>query len=225
LRTNFELQKFIDLGKTSNMILEACVENHGEAVKAESLGAHRVELCDNLSIGGTTPSFGTISVTQERLTIPIMVLIRPRGGDFVYSKDEISIMKQDIKVCKELGVQGVVLGALTNEGTVDMDIMSELLLIARPMSITFNKAIDETPNIMIEFGKLLDLGVDRILTSGGKDTALEGANVINEMIQIANGKVKVLAAGKITADNLSEHQKRLNTNEFHGQMIVGDLED
>ena len=132
------------------MVIEECVENINEALRADSLGANRVELCENLKIGGTTPSAGTISVAKKVLNVPIMVLIRPRGGNFIYSNNEIEIMKHDIRVCREIGVHGVVIGALTKEHTIDVELVNELVDLAGPMEVTFNKAIDKTFNILEE---------------------------------------------------------------------------
>lgn len=205
------------------MIIEACVENIGEAIKAESLGATRIELCDNLHAGGTTPSAGSIKMAKHYLSIPIMVLIRPRAGNFVYSPVEIEVMKHDIELCKTIGVHGVVIGALTNHGRIDLELMKQFIELARPMRITFHKAIDVTKNILKEYKKLQDLGVDYVLTSGGKETAMEGAENINKMVSLAQGKLTVIAAGKITKQSLTSHIEVLQANEFHGQMIVGDL--
>lgn len=205
------------------MVIEACVESISEAIKAESLGATRIELCDNLLVGGTTPSAGTIKIAKHYLSIPIMVLIRPRGGNFVYSPVEIEVMKHDIELCKTIGVHGVVMGALTADGHIDIELMKQLINLARPMRITFHKAIDETFKIMEEFRKLMALGVDYVLTSGGKHTALDGSEIINKMVQLASDKLTVIAAGKITKSNLTEHIEAIGTKEFHGQSIVGNL--
>jgi len=205
------------------MVIEACVENINEALRAESLGANRVEICENLKIGGTTPSCGTIAIAKKILKIPIMVLIRPRGGNFVYSKNEIEIIKRDIQICKEIGVNGVVIGALTREYTIDHELINELAQLAKPLEITFNKAIDKTYNVLEEFSNLLNTDIDRVLTSGGAKTAFDGKEIINEMVRIANGKVKVISAGKIHHSDLSKLQKIINSDEFHGKKIVGNL--
>jgi len=206
------------------MILEACVENIREARKAETLGADRIELCDNLIVGGTTPSAGTIQVAKELLKIPIMVLIRPRGGNFVYSTEEVEVMKYDIELCKKIGVQGVVLGVLKENNSIDIELTKILVKIAHPMEVTFHKAIDETSNIIQEFEKLSKLRIYRVLTSGGKDTAFEGYSTINKMIRIGRNNIKILAAGKITKSNLTQHKELIHTDEFHGKLIVGNLD-
>ncbi len=205
------------------MTIEACVENINEALRAESLGANRVELCENLRVGGTTPSAGSIAITNKILKIPIMVLIRPRGGNFIYSRNEIAVMKHDIEVCKKIEVRGVVIGALTKEHAIDINLVNDLVNLARPMEVTFNKAIDNTFNILEEFKNLLKTDVDRVLTSGGAKTAFDGRNIINEMVKISNGKIKVISAGKVHRPDLPELQKIINSNEFHGKKIVGNL--
>lgn len=205
------------------MIIEACVENINEALRAESLGANRVEICENLRIGGTTPSSGTIQVAKQILKIPIMVLIRPRGGNFIYSDNEIEIMKYDIKLCKQIGVDGVVIGALTKSHTIDIELVEELTELAKPMDVTFNKAIDKTNNIIEEFRRLLDTDVDRVLTSGGAKTALNGRDIINQMVNISDGKIKIISAGKIHHFDLPDLQNMLTCTEFHGKKIVGNL--
>lgn len=205
------------------MILEACVENISEALDAEKLGASRIELCDNLHVGGTTPSYGTITVALNKLKIPIMVLIRPRGGNFVYSEPEVEIMKKDIIACRDLGVKGVVIGALLPDQTIDTKLISELMLLAKPMEITFHKAIDDTADILSEIKKLKKLGVNRVLTSGGKKTAIDGADTINKMVDICQGKVGIVAAGKITYLNLELVRQLIRADEFHGKLIVGKL--
>ena len=205
------------------MIIEACVENISQALRAESLGANRIELCENLRAGGTTPSAGTIATAKKILKIPIMVLIRPRGGNFIYSSYEIEVMKHDIEICKKIGVQGVVIGVLTKEHSIDIDLVNELIKIAQPLDVTFNKAIDNTFNIIEEFKNLLTTNIDRVLTSGGAKTAIDGSNIINEMVKISNGKVKIISAGKIHHPDLPKLQKIINSAEFHGKKIVGNL--
>ena len=207
------------------MIIETCVENINQALRAESLGANRIELCENLRVGGTTPSAGTIAITKNILNIPVMVLIRPRGGNFIYSNNEIEVMKHDIEICKKIGVKGVVIGALTKEHSIDIDLVNALVGLAKPMEVTFHKAIDETSDILEEFKNLLKTDVDRVLTSGGVETAIEGSDIINEMVKISNRKVKVLSAGKIDRTNLSKLIKMIRSDEFHGKLIVGNLSD
>lgn len=202
------------------MLKEKCIGSFKEAIEAQKLGADRVELCDNLEEGGTTPSYGTIKMTVEKLDIPAFVIIRPRGGDFYYSPEEIEIMKEDIKICKSLGVKGVVLGILNRDNTINYEVTKELVTLAKPMEVTFHKAIDELRNPEEEVEKLASIGVDRILSSGTKATALEGAEILNKMIEKANGKIKIVVAGKVTKENLKEVSTKIPSTEFHGKKIV-----
>ena len=202
------------------MIKEACVESFEKALEAQNNGADRIELCENLSVGGTTPSYGTVKVCLEKLNIPIFPMIRARGGNFVYSKDEIEIMKEDIKVFKDLGVKGLVLGCLTSDNKIDLELTKTLVNLAYPMEITFHKAIDEISNPLDYIEDLVNIGIKRILTSGGKATALEGKDLINEMIKKSNGRLKIVVAGKVTKENLNELSNLISADEFHGKLIV-----
>ena len=202
------------------MIKEACVESFEKALEAQSNGANRIELCENLAVGGTTPSYGTVKICLEKLNIPIFPMIRARGGNFVYSKDEIEIMKEDIKIFKELGVKGVVLGCLTSDNKIDLELAKELVDLAYPMEVTFHKAIDEILNPLDYIDDLVNIGIKRILTSGGKATALEGKDLINEMIKKSNGRLKIVVAGKVTKGNLNGLSNLISADEFHGKLIV-----
>lgn len=202
------------------MVREKCIGSFLEALEAQELGAERVELCDNLTEGGTTPSYGTIKTVVEKLNIPAFVIIRPRGGDFYYTPEEIEIMKEDIKICKELGVKGVVIGALNRDNTINYDAIKDMIDLAKPMSITFHKAIDELENPVTEVKKLANLGVNRILTSGTKETALEGKNILREMIKEAGEDTIIIVAGKVTKDNLNEISNLIPAKEYHGKKIV-----
>ncbi|MGB6127999.1 MAG: copper homeostasis protein CutC [Psychrilyobacter sp.] len=205
------------------MIKEACVENFIEAKKAQIAGAERIELCENLAQGGTTPSYGTVKKVLEKIKIPVLVMIRPRGGDFCYSSSEIDIMIEDIKLFKKLGVKGVVLGVLTKNNKIDYSILKDILKETNEMEVTFHKAIDEISNPIDEIEKLIKLGIDRILTSGGAKTALEGKEILNKMISIAHGKIKIVVAGGVTLENFEVVRSQILSTEFHGKKIVGDL--
>ena len=202
------------------MIKEACVESFEKALEAQSNGANRIELCENLAVGGTTPSYGTVKICLEKLNIPIFPMIRARDGNFVYSKDEIKIMKEDIKIFKELGVKGVVLGCLTSDNKIDLEFTKELVDLAYPMEVTFHKSIDEILNPLDYIDDLVNIGIKRILTSGGKATALEGKDLINEMIKKSNGRLKIVVAGKVTKENLNGLSNLISADEFHGKLIV-----
>ena len=202
------------------MIKEVCVESFSEALAAEKRGADRIELCDNLYLGGTTPSYGTIKMAMEKLTIPAFPIIRPRGGNFHYSKEEIEIMKEDIKVCKSLGAKGVVLGVLTADNKVDFETLKELVDLASPMEVTFHKAIDELENPVEVIDRFVEIGVKRILSSGTKETALEGKDILNAMIKKADNRIIILIAGKVTSDNFEEVAAAIPSTEYHGKKII-----
>ena len=205
------------------MIKEACVETFEEAISAEKKGADRIELCADLHLDGLTPSFELIQRTCSTLKIPVMVMIRPRGGGFVYSEEEINQMKTDIDKAKKAGVAGVVFGLLTPENQIDIENTRNLAKYAQPLPVTFHKAIDLVEN-PVEGAKILSgiPGITRILTSGGKATAKDGSDVIRKMIKAA-GKIVILIAGKVTCENLNEIEKITGGTEFHGKKIVGDL--
>ncbi len=202
------------------MIREKCIGSFLEAIEAQELGAERVELCDNLTEGGTTPSYGTIKIVVEKLNIPTFVIIRPRGGDFYYTPEEIEIMKEDIKVCKNLGVKGVVIGALNRDNTINYEAIQDMITLAKPMSVTFHKAIDELKDPVSEVKKLAKIGVNRILTSGTKETALEGKEILKKMIKEAGDEIIIIVAGKVTKENLDKISTLIPTKEYHGKKIV-----
>jgi copper homeostasis protein len=203
-----------------NTIKEVCVESFEEAVKAVHAGATRIELCENLSVGGTTPSFGTIKKCLEKLSVPVMVMIRPRGGNFNYSQDEIEIMQEDILKCKELSVQGVVFGLLDETMNIDVTRTRQLVQLARPMQVTFHKAIDESTDLFESVTALKALGVDRILSSGGEKTAEKAAKTLNRMIEVAGPQVSIIVAGKVTHENFEEIRKLISSKEYHGRKLV-----
>lgn len=203
-----------------NPVKEICVESFEEAIRAVNAGATRIELCDNLSVGGTTPSYGTIKKCIEKLAVPLMVMIRPRKGNFTYSQDELEIMHNDILVCKELGVDGVVFGILDGKGNINQEQTLEFVQLSKPLNITFHKAIDDTSNILDGVAFLKKIGVDRILSSGGKDSALEGQTTLNMMIELASPQLSIIVAGKVTYQNLEEIQRRIPSGDYHGRRLV-----
>ncbi len=177
--------------------VEVCVEGLANALAAGEGGADRVELCENLGIGGVTPGAGAVAVASERLAIPVHVLIRPRGGDFVYSDDELLAMKRDVQAAKGLGASGVVFGFLTVEGQVDLERTAWLAELTRPMSVTFHKAFDLANDRSEALEGLIGLGVDRVLTSGGAPTAKEGLAELAALTGRAAGRVVIMAGGSI----------------------------
>ncbi len=175
--------------------IEVCVDSVESALGAQEGGADRVELCDNLLEGGTTPSAGAIAVARANLSIKLHVIIRPRGGDFCYSDIEFDIMRHDVAVAKELGADGVVIGILTPDGEVDKARTAELIELARPLSVTFHRAFDMTRDPFQALEDLIALGVDRILTSGQEPSVIEGLDLIAELVQRAGERVIIMPGG------------------------------
>jgi copper homeostasis protein len=197
------------------MILEACVNSAVSAIEAEKGGADRVELCENLHDGGTTPSAGAIRFARKKLLIGLYVMIRPRGGDFLYSDDEFEIMKEDIKVAKELGADGVVFGILKPDGTIDLERMKILADLARPMGITCHRAFDMTADPFGAMEDLINLGIDRILTSGQQKSALQGAALIADLIGKSDGRIVIMPGSGVKEDNISELVRITGAAEVH----------
>ena len=205
------------------ILLEACVGCYKEAKKAELQGADRIELCDNLGEGGTTPSYGTIYLATQNINIPIAVIIRPRGGDFVYSNDEFEIMKKDIVICKELGVETVVFGILNRDNTIDIERTGELVNLAKGLKVTFHMAFDEIDNKIEALDQLISMGIHRVLTKGCKSSAEEGKLVLKELVEKSEGKITILVGGKVTYENYKELSDFIGCKEVHGSKIVGSL--
>lgn len=201
-------------------LLEVCVDSVGSALAAEAGGADRVELCDNLVEGGTTPSAGAIKAARERLSIKLHVIVRPRGGDFLYSDIELDVMKRDILTAKDLGADGVVIGVLNADGTIDREHTRELVEIARPMSVTFHRAFDMTRDPFEAMETLVDLGIDRILTSGQEPVAEKGVELIRELVERAGERITIMACGEIREGNVREVVQRTGVREVHATGFV-----
>lgn len=195
--------------------MEVCVDSVESAVNAFRGGAKRIELCSSLIEGGTTPSVGLLRVVKQQVNIPVHVMIRPRAGDFHYSDQEMDVMRTDIQVLKENGADGFVLGLLHRDGTVDMNRTQELIDLSRPLSVTFHRAIDVTVNIVQSLELVVSLGCDRVLTSGGEATALEGTATIRKMIEQTAGRLTVVPGGGITERNLRRILDETGASEFH----------
>jgi copper homeostasis protein len=195
--------------------IEICVGDVESAIAAEAGGADRVELCDNLGVGGTTPSIGTIAEACRWLSIPVHVLIRPRAGRFVYSERELAVMRRDIEAAKALGSAGVVLGVLDPDGRVDRDRTAALVEMARPLSVTFHKAIDHAKDPFEALEALITIGVERVLTSGGRPTALEGCDVLRRLVDRAAGRVAVMAGGRLVIEHLEAVIRESGVREIH----------
>lgn len=197
------------------MIIEACVNSAISAIEAQKGGADRVELCENLHDGGTTPSAGTILFARKNLHIGLFVMIRPRGGDFLYSADEFEIMKEDICIAKKLGADGVVFGILTPEGTIDKERITTLADLARPMGITCHRAFDMTADPFQSMEDLISLGIDRILTSGQQPTAPQGAMLIKELIERSATRIIIMPGSGVKEHNIAGLIAATGASEVH----------
>lgn len=198
--------------------LEICIDSVASAVAAEQGGARRVELCDYLAGSGTTPSAGMIKVVRQSIGIGLHVLIRPRRGDFLYTAAEFQVMKQDVALCRELGADGVAIGLLCKDGTIDTARTQELIAQAGPMRITFHRAFDLTPDPMQALDALLQLNVHRLPTSGQQETALQGAALIRKLNERAAGKLVVMPGGGVNAWNVRELIAETGVSEVHASV-------
>ncbi len=198
-----------------NYLIEACTTSVISAIEAQKGGAKRVELCDNIYEGGTTPGYGTIKTAREILTIDLNVMIRPRGQDFCYSDIEFRIMKEDIEVCKQLGADGVVFGILKTDGNIDIERSTELVNLARPMSVTFHHAFDMTPDPFKALEDIISTGADRILTSGHKNKAYDGIDLIRDLVNKAGDRIIIMPGSGINENNIREMKEKTGAWEFH----------
>lgn len=200
--------------------LEIACFNLESAAIAQTAGADRIELCDNYAEGGTTPSYGLLKQARKLLHIPIYVMIRPRGGDFVYSPDEWAAMLEDVKQCKQLGMDGIVFGALNSDSTIDEARCAEFMALAKPLPVTFHKAFDVIIDQSTALQQLIALGISRVLTSGGAATALEGAAQIAQLQQQAADKITIIAGGGLRADNVQQIIQQTWVTEVHSAAIT-----
>ena len=192
------------------MKLEICANSYQSALNAQEAGAHRVELCQELSVGGITPSYGLLKQVIDTLSIPVFVLIRPRSGNFVYTEEEFDIMKQNIQLCKHLGCDGIVSGVLNKHNTIDVERTKALVELSKPLSFTFHRA--DNPEEALE--QLVDLGIDRVLTSGLETSAEKGLKVLKQLNKQANGRITILAGGGINSIN-AKLFKDIGLKEIH----------
>lgn len=196
-------------------LLEIAANSVASAFAAQEGGAGRVELCACLEEGGVTPSHGTIALAREGLSIPLYVLIRPRAGDFLYENAEIEAMLDDIAHCRDLGCEGVVVGALTAEGEVDREACGLFLRAAEGMGVTFHRAFDLVPDRHEALEALIDLGFERVLTSGGMPSAVAGASAIARLVSQAGGRIAVMPGAGIEPGNVVALREATRAREFH----------
>lgn len=214
----------IKLFQMNTFKTEACVGSLNQILEAMKKGADRVELCDRLDLDGVTPPKQVILNAKAEGMVPLRVMVRPRGGNFVYIDDELREMISSIKFCKALGVEGVVFGILKADGSLDIGKISRLTKIAYPLKVTIHKAIDETPNPVEAVRELVKIkGITGILSSGGRNTANEGKEILKEMLEISGDLLEIIPAGGITQYNVQELHSFLKAKVYHGKRIVGDL--
>lgn len=195
--------------------LEICVYSFESAMNAQLSGADRVELCAGLPEGGTTPSYGMIRKVCSELTIPVHVIIRPRGGDFCYSSEEVDIMCEDIVCARELGASGVVFGALDQHGGIDIAAMERLMTASQGMSVTFHRAFDMCSDPYRTLEEIISLGCDRILTSGQANKAILGVNLLSQLVKEAGERIIIMPGCGINPENISDIVHATNATEYH----------
>jgi copper homeostasis protein len=206
-------------------ILEVIAFNIESCTIAERAGADRIELCDNPSEGGTTPSYGFIKKAREATSIALFPIIRPRGGDFCYNNEEFEIMKNDVLICKDLGCEGVVLGILHQNGTIDAERTKALVQLAYPMEVTFHRAFDRTPSPYEALETIIDCGCNRILTSGQRPSVNEGARLIAELIAAADERIIIMPGSGVRSDNIAQLASATHATEFHSSARIKVLSD
>lgn len=203
------------MSNNSRVLVEVCVDSVASAVAAERGGAARVELCGSLIEGGITPSAGLIETTRAAVSAGISVMIRPRGGDFCYETDEFETMRRDIVSAKNLGIDGVVFGVLDVNGSVDVARTRQLVDVARPLSVTFHRAFDMTADLFRALDDICAAGVDRVLTSGGESSCVEGAEAIRKLVSKAGAKIEVMPGGGIHLENARALVDRTGVKQIH----------
>jgi copper homeostasis protein len=196
-------------------VLETIAFNIQSCIAAQAAGAHRIELCDNPGEGGTTPSLGFIKAAREKLHVQLFPIIRPRGGDFLYTDEEFEIIKADVQLCKDLGCDGVVIGMLNANATIDKTRCSILVNMAYPMSVTFHRAFDRVVNMEQALEDVIEIGCERILTSGCYPTAMEGTVNLQKLISLADDKIIIMPGSGVRASNIAEIASLTGATEFH----------
>ena len=198
-----------------NKILEVCCYSAESAIKAEQAGADRIELCDNYNEGGTTPSYATIKYVVDYLNIPVNVILRPRGGDFLYSDIEFEITKQDALAVKELGANGIVFGFLKANGDIDVDRTREIIDLVYPLECTFHRAFDMSKDYFKSLEQLHQSGIKRILTSGGENTAYCGVEILAKLVKAAGDGITIMPGSGINEETLEAIMTKTRATEFH----------
>lgn len=199
-------------------ILEVCAFNIQSCLVAQKAGASRVELCDNPTEGGTTPSYGTLKRTREKVSLRLYPLLRPRAGNYYYDDDELAILREDIRVCRELGCDGISIGAQRVDGRIDTERMKEFVELAGPMGVTCNRAFDATPDMFQALEDLIDAGCERVLTSGQASGAPEAGRILGALVKAAGDRIIVMPGAGIRASNIGRLMEESGAREFHGSV-------
>ena len=195
------------------MIIEVCANSYEYAIKAEKAGADRIELCKDLHLDGLTPTYEIAKKTINELNIPVFILIRPREGDFNYSNEEFELMKADIVKFKEMGCKGIVSGVLNDDKTIDLERTKELVELTRPLEFTFHRAFDIVTDPFKELENLIEIGIDRVLTSGQKDKAIDGLDLLKKLNKKAGDRIKIMPGSGISNNTIKNFDL---FNEIHG---------
>lgn len=199
----------------SKRFLECCCTDAAEAVEAMSGGAGRIELCEDLPCGGVTPSRSNIESALKAVNIPVNVLVRARGGDFVYNADEIETMVKSVRICRDLGVNGVVVGALRNDGSIDTEAVRRLMAEAEGLHVTFHRAFDECSDPFNALEDIITLGCDRLLTAGHASNVNDGETMLKDLNYRASGRIIIIAGSGVRPTNIARLEKATGISEFH----------
>lgn len=187
---------------------------------AAHAGADRIELCDSPADGGTTPSFGTLKMTLEKISVPVFPIIRPRGGDFLYTNEEYEVMMQDMQLCRQLNCKGIVLGLLQKDGRIDVQRTTQLVQAADPMEVTFHRAFDRAIHPLQALEDIIATGCKRILTSGQKPNALAGKNLIKQLVAQAGNRIIIMPGGGVRSNNIAELADYTGATELHSSARI-----
>ena len=201
-------------------LLEIAAFTLASAITAQAAGAHRIELCENPADGGTTPSYGTLVQIREQITIPVFPIIRPRGGDFLYEPYEFAAMQHDIKLCRQLGFEGVVLGLLLADGHIDIHRTKQLVELAYPMEVTFHRAFDRCANPLQSLEDVIACGCNHILSSGQRTAATNGQTLLKQLVKQANGRIAIMPGSGVRSNNIAGLAKFTGATMFHSSARI-----
>lgn len=202
----------------NNYIIEIATADFSTTRSAVEGGADRIELCAGLTEGGTTPSYGTIRQCRESFATPLFPIIRPRGGDFFYSDDEYQIMLHDVTICKDLGCDGLVLGLLKKDGSIDKKRTAKLVELAYPMEVTFHRAFDRSADPFQSLEELIEIGCQRVLTSGQRPSVMEGIDLLKGLVQVADNRIVIMPGSGVRKENIRELAEQTGAVEFHSSL-------